>query len=137
MAFESCASKVILYCLVSVFEPTFNLPNFTQERILVETYKSGNDWYNLYSDGWLEQGGVKSGAGNVSVTLLKSFSDAKYFISTTSYYSALNYNSVLSDSRSTNSFTRAGGPANHDTFWYACGYTSKSNKVTNTHIIKY
>lgn len=48
--------------------------DFTQVRIVVETYKSGNDWYRIYDDNWCEQGGYGSGA----IALLNEFADTTY-----------------------------------------------------------
>ena len=52
---------------------------------VIETGKSsdGNQWYRLWSDGWLEQGGTQIGNGaysEVTVTFLKPFKDTSYFV---------------------------------------------------------
>ena len=43
------------------------LPN----RRLVKIYKSGNNWYNWYSDGWIEQGGYFGATGSDASTTVK------------------------------------------------------------------
>lgn len=51
--------------------------------VVVQNYKSGNSWYRVWSDGWIEQGGIISGNGSlssVSVSLLKSHSNTNYSI---------------------------------------------------------
>lgn len=51
----------------------------TSENTVIETYKDGFDWYRIWSDGSIEQGGncvVASGYG--TVTLLKELSDTDY-----------------------------------------------------------
>ena len=50
--------------------------------VIVENYKSGNSWYRVWSDGWIEQGGYVSVAANkeVAVTLLKTMSDTNYYV---------------------------------------------------------
>ena len=57
----------------------FKLPQNTR-RELVENWKDENgNWYNLYSDGWLEQGGIfRSINSEITVNLNLEFSDNKY-----------------------------------------------------------
>ena len=44
-----------------------------------ESYVNGNNWYRIWSDGLIEQGGnVSSGATTGSISLLKSYSSLKY-----------------------------------------------------------
>ena len=51
---------------------------------ITETYKNGDSWYRVYSDGWCEQGGlVTTVATNVTVTFLNPFADANYSVVTT------------------------------------------------------
>lgn len=46
------------FYLLDTANQQFKLPRRSARRLL-RAYKSGTDWYNLYSDGWIEQGGVK------------------------------------------------------------------------------
>ena len=50
--------------------------------VVVKTYKNGTDWYRIWSDGWIEQGGSCGGYGDTggeqTITFLKPFSDANY-----------------------------------------------------------
>ena len=57
----------------------FKLPQNTQ-RTLVESWKDENgNWYNLYNDGWLEQGGIfRSINAEITVNLNLEFLDNKY-----------------------------------------------------------
>ena len=75
-------------------EETFRLslvvkaPLMTQGRRLVakkEPTASDSTWYNLYSDGWLEQGGLYSSPTNTweTITFLKSFRDTNYNVACT------------------------------------------------------
>lgn len=69
----------------------FKLPRRTN-RILTEKKESSNNdptWYNLYSDGWCEQGGQIAGINNsyTTINLSKSFVDTNYTI-TTSFQSS-------------------------------------------------
>lgn len=61
--------------VVNQDDMTFRLPLFNGDRVLVEkkvVTSNDNTWYNLYSDGWCEQGGGGSFvAGNNSISLIK------------------------------------------------------------------
>lgn len=67
----------------------FKTPTRTSKRILVDKKEPTADdlsWYNLYSDGWCEQGGQLSlGTANayVPITLLKSYKDTSYSVTAT------------------------------------------------------
>lgn len=46
---------------------------------LKESYVDENgNWYRLYSDGWLEQGGTYIGSTGSTITLLKPYADTNY-----------------------------------------------------------
>lgn len=52
---------------------------------VVESYKDDQgNWYRKYKSGWLEQGGVATAAG--AVTLLKPFANTSYSVQATSLY---------------------------------------------------
>lgn len=54
----------------------------TKPAVIVDSYRSDTEWYRVWSDGWVEQGGVavtSSGSGK-TVTLLKPFADTNYTI---------------------------------------------------------
>lgn len=52
---------------------------------IVENYKDGTEWYRVWSDGWIEQGGmVPASSNNMTVTTFKKeFSDTNYNIQIT------------------------------------------------------
>jgi len=53
----------------------------TTGRYLVKKEVNGNNWYALYSDGWLEQGGlVASQSSLFSVTLLRPYTNTLYAV---------------------------------------------------------
>lgn len=62
----------------------FRLPLINDERVLVASSKTDTEWYNYYSDGWLEQGGEIPG-GTGTVTYPKDFIDTKYYFNRNSY----------------------------------------------------
>lgn len=60
--------------------------NAASRGYVVDSYHNGTEWYRIYSDGWIEQGGyissIPSGAAfDAAVTFLKPFSDTNYFSS--------------------------------------------------------
>ena len=100
-------------------------------RTVVETYKNGLNWYRVWSDGWIEQGGVFTAMANSGqiANLLKPYSDTNF-----SCYATLRHGSDSSDGVSsvyiapeTTNTIRAvrdyyGTPVTATTCWYACGY---------------
>ena len=61
------------------------LNNPTAIYPIVETYVSGTEWYNVYSNKWCEQGGVidQSSSAWTPVYFLKPFADANYTVQAT------------------------------------------------------
>ena len=61
---------------------TVRLPLFSsQQRYLISSYKDGDTWYRIYSDGWCEQGGKITEIGSntsYSGTFSKEFVDTNY-----------------------------------------------------------
>lgn len=52
---------------------------FSQRKVVVETYKNGFSWYRVWSDGWIEQGGhLTVNVAATNVQLLKQYKDATY-----------------------------------------------------------
>ena len=66
---------------------TFRLPLLNGDRVLVakkEATETDSRWYNLYSDGWLEQGGVATGGSSdagAEILLLKEYNSTNYTLS--------------------------------------------------------
>ena len=54
----------------------------SSNKYVTETYKNGLFWYRVWSDGWIEQGGIVAmpSVGWYPVTFLKPFSDTNYTI---------------------------------------------------------
>ena len=55
---------------------------FNDERFLIDSYNSNGSWYNVYSDGWCEQGQIISISSSavMTINLLKEFSDTNYCV---------------------------------------------------------
>ena len=116
---------------------TFRVPTAEkQKRILVAKKEATNtdlSWYNLYSDGWLEQGGfisAQSAITDLTVSFLKPFSDTKYIFNRTAknvkqygnnYASYWDGSSARTTSSCTFKAEMSSWCSGYD--WQACGYT--------------
>ena len=101
---------------------------------VVENYRSGENWYRVWSDGWIEQGGVQtnntSGSTSYTVSLLKAFVTTDYTAMRAPVWGA-SWGQASSDGYTTGIFsktttyftcaTHASGIASK-IMWYACGY---------------
>ena len=56
------------------------LENHDADATVVESYRNGTEWYRVWSDGWLEQGGYFEKARDtaLTVTFLKPYADTNY-----------------------------------------------------------
>lgn len=109
---------------------TLSTASSARPAVIIENYRNGTEWYRVWSDGWIEQGGVTGTArGTETVTYLKAFSDTNYFITknANSTYSASGaspaeqscYNLTTTGFTTMNvgsSYGQSPSP------WYACGY---------------
>ena len=117
--------------IVDRINKRFRLPISNGQRQLIAAYKEGTQWYNIYSDGWIEQGGeyYNNSDTNVKIDLLVPYKDTSYTVdkvigvdsSYTSSYSAC-YHSTWN--YTTSSFSaRTYGSAGLNRFrWFAKGY---------------
>lgn len=113
---------------------TFRLPLLNGDRVLVDKKEATDDdptWYNLYSDGWCEQGSKTDTLpdnATLEVALLKDFVNAKYSI-TTSERSDNNPSDTNNENYwiyavNTNSFVLYNSAgAYKQVYWQASGYT--------------
>lgn len=94
---------------------------------LVNSWSDGTNWYRKYSDGFIEQGGNVTGAGDWTsnvVTLPIAFTNTKYCIAV----SGISYNGRAESlgalkAKTTSSFTHVFYMSNGiNPSWYACGY---------------
>lgn len=102
------------------------------QHYVIERFLSddGLSWYTLWSDNWLEQGGVLTGGGdyNRTVTFLKEFANANYTILKNSGGGGsggvaerwMGFWGLTTTSAVT-------GYINHSERWYACGYAKGEN----------
>nr|DAT27727.1 MAG TPA: hypothetical protein [Caudoviricetes sp.] len=104
--------------------------NASSRGYLVDSYSddSGN-WYRIYSDGWIEQGGIilpQTRNDEFPVTLLKPYTNTNYTLITnksidTNASGAIGGYSFWTHNKTETGFTTAIDP-NVRCNWYACGY---------------
>ena len=94
----------------------------TPKGYITQTWRSGNNWYRVYSDGWIEQGGYLTSSGSTTnISYHKKFSNTNYHILTTQRQSSDN---AFSSNFSINSSTRttSGCRVYSGTTQYGCGF---------------
>lgn len=93
---------------------------------IVETYSDDKgNWYRIYSDGWVEQGG-NFGAASTSyqvktITFLKPFKDTMYNVTPTNAKNSDGYAPTISAKTSTSCSIRNVLNENALACWQACG----------------
>ena len=96
---------------------------------VTETYSSGTNWYRVYSDGWVEQGGELSSVTQNStntINLLKPFANTNYSVIITatggSRSNAQYMNCESVNTRNTNNFIIRTNDYTFGRIWRAAGY---------------
>lgn len=97
----------------------YMIPIELPQKYIKETYKNGTNWYRIYSDGWIEQGGVIEGY-STSITFLKKFIDTNYTLLMVGRGYGNNDQYLGSSTYSTTGFTVIASTVQRS--WYACGY---------------
>ena len=121
------------YYILDTASKRFKLPRkYKQKRELVKSYKDGAKWYNLYSDGWIEQGGAHNrGYDGNTVTLLVNMYDADYNLQLT-VKSLQRYAHGTTQSVSSFTFgTADDSSANNDGIvsWFVSGYVADEARI--------
>ena len=95
--------------------------------VVIQNYISGTNWYRVWSDGWIEQGGrvYIEKDSTVTVSLPKAFTTTNYIVFTQSGQTETNdeWNNgakVISKAVSSIQIQIRGRAGNRD--WFACGY---------------
>ena len=95
--------------------------NRDEADYVVESYRSGTNWYRVYKSGWVEQGGYCE--NSATVTFLKPFSDSNYTLvgglipgTESSSYEHLNLKSQTSTGFVYSAYDY------YKLKWFACGY---------------
>ena len=113
---------------VARIEETLVNVNAPSRGYLVDSYHNGTEWYRVWSDGWIEQGGIVSMPSSAwyPVTFLKPFSNTNYTvvgsqsdISTESVFTNAEFLATRTSSTmmKVSVYSSTGSAA-----WRACGY---------------
>ena len=114
-------------------EINIKLTNLENSRRIIETWSEGTEWYRVWSDGWIEQGGttglITSSDGYTATTIQfkKSFINTNYtFTSCANKYSSQNglgtaYPPFIF-TKNNNSVIIGKYSWTDGLDWYACGY---------------
>ena len=109
------------------------LINLENRKYIIETWNEGTEWYRVWSDGWIEQGGttglITSGDSynSKTITFKKSFTNTNYtFTSCANKYSTKNglgtaYPPFIFTKNNT-SIIIGKYSWTDGIDWYACGY---------------
>lgn len=100
---------------------------------ITEKWSRGSSWYRVWSDGWIEQGGISTtslfGGAQQTLTLHKAYKNASYIIAGLGVKKSRvwGYASIEENTITNNSFKYAGmGSSSQDGIvefrWYTCGY---------------
>ena len=94
----------------------------TSPAVVVETWHSGTEWYRVWSDGWIEQGGENS--SGKTVTFQKAFSNTNYTVATSYYGAGTGYgrSDLNINAKTTTGIAWTLDPNTATRQWYACGY---------------
>lgn len=117
----------------SVSDIQNNIDNLDERIYVKDSYKSTKNWYRLYSDGWIEQGGYITASGsNISktVTLFKSMIDTEYSVIVSGIKASISgekdTGAVGAIPISTSQIKITGGrdSAGGGIYWRVCGFTA-------------
>ena len=62
-------------------EINIKLTNLENSRRIIETWSEGTEWYRVWSDGWIEQGGRVTGNDvNITINFKKPYTTINYTI---------------------------------------------------------
>ena len=132
--------------IVDRINKRFRLPITNGQRQLIAAYKEGTQWYNIYSDGWIEQGGEVYNSADtvVTVKLLMPYNDTTYTVDKILGVDARYTATVSGDYTSTWGYTTTSFQARTHTNaalnrfrWFAAGYgeiLSASSPLRTSHL---
>ena len=109
------------------------LINLENKKYIVETWNEGTEWYRVWSDGWIEQGGQSYNAvdSEITIQLHKPYTNSDYFITqTTGFNGAWSQTvtgwhipaTIVSVTNSSFIIHFYSGNGLNIRRWYTCGY---------------
>ena len=105
-------------------------------RVLVRTQKPKADynytWYNVYSDGWVEQGGTVNGRTSATATFPVEMADTRYTVAHGNR--SVVYEQVMTGTKTTTSITVKSSNSDRSvsTDWQVSGYAASSEYAQST-----
>ena len=103
------------------------LENHGAGATVVESYRNDTEWYRVWSDGWVEQGGSATykGASGTTITFSHPFSDTNFYMGISDYEggsASVYYNhTYIRNKAATNCKIYTGCNESISIQWYACG----------------
>lgn len=103
---------------------TASTASICKPAVVIQNYVNGTSWYRVWSDGWIEQGGlVNANADTTTVALLKAYSNGNYTITIGDKHPGNTQDNKYINSQTNNQFSvQQLGTSYLVFFWYACGY---------------
>ena len=109
------------------------LINLENRKYIIETWNEGTEWYRVWSDGWIEQGGQSYNAvdSEITIQLHKPYTNSDYFITqTTGFNGAWSQTvtgwhipaTIVSVTNSSFIIHFYSGNGLNIRRWYTCGY---------------
>ena len=109
------------------------LINLENSKRIIETWNEGTEWYRVWSDGWIEQGGQSYNAvdSEITIQLHKPYTNSDYFITqTTGFNGAWSQTvtgwhipaTIVSVTNSSFIIHFYSGNGLNIRRWYTCGY---------------
>lgn len=91
--------------------------------VVVETYRNGSSWYRVWSDGWIEQGGIIDSLADIwTITFLKQFTTSTYTLQGEEWGTDTTGNLGITSQTPTAASGNHIGASVIKVSWYACGY---------------
>lgn len=124
-AFEGASPKATDLEITNVANDLIRLKgNFDNSVRIVETYRNGVNWYNLYSNGFIEQGGQQDNQ-TAPINLLVEMADTNYSVTLTSMQNT-NWGCVQGAyNKTTTKFDHGGTNANGTNSYLNCEWVVK------------
>ena len=91
-------------------------------KYVIETLSEENNWYRIWSDGWIEQGGYMSAGISDTITFIKPFTNTEYFSVFTPYKNMGSHIVYIKSKYNDRISIYNGDSKENPISWYACGY---------------
>ena len=103
-------------------EINIKLTNLENSRRIIETWSEGTEWYRVWSDGWIEQGGYMPAGISDTITFIKPFTNTEYFSVFTPYKNMGSHIVYIKSKYNDRISIYNADSKENPISWYACGY---------------